>query len=237
VNVYVLAVERSNSSIGERKSYIRVHQPKLWTILGLRSVEQKACDRLLLLWLIREASPLDRYELQKLPFRVEHELDDESKRGFNYEFFQYDDGPISKEAYDDRDALKELGLISERGITIRITPEGEKFLSEFDTMLKKNEAIVNKITEVVNRLSKMSSSDLVKDTHEMCVVWNSKRIKLSGIPMHSTILAEPDETSIEMDASVLETLIVLLNPKLINDMRKVRREGSTSSPYKPFVAI
>lgn len=204
--------------------------------MNLRSLEQKACDRLLLLWLIREASPLDRYELQKLPFRVEHELDAESKRGFNYEFFQYDDGPISKEAYDDRDALKELSLISEDGITIRITPEGEKLLSEFGLVLKKNGAIVNKITEVVSRFSKISSMDLVKNTHEMSVMWNGKRTKLAEIPIHSTILTKPDETSVEMNASALETLIVLLNPKLINDIRKVRKEGSTSSLYKPLVA-
>lgn len=202
--------------------------------MGLRSLEQKACDRFLLLKLIEKASPLDRYQLQKLPFRAEYDLNTEKRRGFSYEFFQYDDGPISKEIYEDLDALKDLSLVSEQGITIQIEGRGKRLLSEFDHIFKENREITDKVDAVVRRFSKMSGLDLVDDTHKMRVVWNGKCVNLERIPRNSTIIPMPAEQSLEMESSILETLIALLSPQLIEDIRETRKEGSTSKPYRPL---
>ena len=204
-------------------------------VLGIRSAEQKACDRFLLLWLISKASPLDRWKLQKLPFRAEYELNKERKRNFNYEFFQYNQGPLSFEAYEDQDALKTLGMISEIVYTNEMTEEGWKFLAEFDSVTCENKNLLDKIWTSVKHLSAMNSFELVKDTHKMTVTWKGKTCLLEDIPPHSIILSQPDHTCLKMDSSTLETLVVLLNPELIEGIRKARREGSRTSPYKPLV--
>lgn len=205
-------------------------------ILGLRSVEQRASDRLLLLWLINEASPLDRFKLQKLPFREEYELDKEGKRLFNYEFFQYDRGPISVDIYDDLDALKELKLISEEGVTIRSSSEGKNLLANFQEVFRSNESLLTRVSGSIRDMSKKNSYDLVRETHDMLVTFGGKDQKLREIPKFTTFLIPPESTSFEVDERSLETLIVLCNPELMANMRKVRREGSNSSPYIPLVS-
>ena len=200
-----------------------------------RSLEQKACDRLLLLWLIKRTSPLDAYKLQKLPFRLEYELCQEGKRAFNYEFFQYYQGPLSIEVYEDRDFLKEQSLIIVRGYNAAITAEGEAFLSQFDHVLRDNEAVARKLAEVAERFSGKTGGELVTDTHDMIVQFNGKNFKLGDLPRHATILEKPEKTCVEIDPQTLETLVVLFDSELVKNLRLARREGSTSSPYKPLV--
>jgi len=200
-----------------------------------RSLEQKVCDRLLLLRLIKEISPLDAYKLQKLPFRLEYELHKEGRRIFNYEFFQYDQGPLSVEVYADRDFLEEQSLISVDGYTVQITQKGEEFLSEFKSVLDKNRPIVQKLVEVAKRFSKKDSFELIKDTHELIVEHRGKPTRLKDLPKLATILGRPDRSSLEVDTSTLETLIVCFHHEFIDNLRKARREGSTSSPYKPLL--
>jgi len=204
--------------------------------LDLRTVEQKATDRLLLLWIIKQASPLDKYKLQKLPFRTEFDMNTRNKRCFHYEFFQYNYGPFSIEVYDDHDALKELSLISESGITSEINKEGERILSEFDSVFKQNGLLLSEMKEMISGLNRMSGFELVEDTHQMTVTWNSKVCKLREIPKHSTILPQQEDVHLKIDSSTLESLIVMLTPELIRDFRRVRSEGSTSSPYVPLTA-
>ncbi|MGA2625743.1 MAG: hypothetical protein ABSF63_01605 [Candidatus Bathyarchaeia archaeon] len=204
--------------------------------MDLRTVEQKATDRLLLLWIIKQASPLDKYKLQKLPFRTEFDMNTRNKRCFHYEFFQYNYGPFSIEVYDDHDALKELSLISESGITSEINKEGERILSEFDSVFKQNGLLLSEMKEMISGLNRMSGFELVEDTHQMTVTWNSKVCKLREIPKHSTILPQQEDVHLKIDSSTLESLIVMLTPELIRDFRRVRSEGSTSSPYVPLTA-
>lgn len=205
-------------------------------ILVERSLEQEAVDRLLLLQLIKSGKSLDAYKLQKLPFRLEWELQKEGRRAFNYEFFQYDQGPLSIEVYEDRDFLKEQSLISVHGYTAKITPEGEAFLSQFDGFLDgENAAVAQRLAEVVDRFSKKTGSELVIDTHEMMVQWGRKVVKLGDLPKHTTILAKPEKMALQIDASTLETLVVLFENELISNLHEARREGSRSSPYKPLI--
>ena len=204
--------------------------------MDLRTVEQKATDKLLLLWIIKQASPLDKYKLQKLPFRTEFDMNTRNKRCFHYEFFQYNYGPFSIEVYDDHDALKELSLISESGITSEINKEGERILSEFDSVFKQNGLLLSEMKEMISGLNRMSGFELVEDTHQMTVTWNSKVCKLREIPKHSTILPQQEDVHLKIDSSTLESLIVMLTPELIRDFRRVRSEGSTSSPYVPLTA-
>jgi hypothetical protein len=159
-----------------------------------------------------------------------------NKRCFHYEFFQYNYGPFSIEVYDDHDALKELSLISESGITSEINKEGERILSEFDSVFKQNGLLLSEMKEMISGLNRMSGFELVEDTHQMTVTWNSKVCKLREIPKHSTILPQQEDVHLKIDSSTLESLIVMLTPELIRDFRRVRSEGSTSSPYVPLTA-
>lgn len=204
--------------------------------MGLRSVEQKASDRLLLLWFVNEVAPLDRFQLQKLPFREEWDLNGEGKRLFNYEFFQYDRGPISIDIYTDLDALKELGLVSEEWVTIRISKEGKKLLAQFRDVFRTNESLLSGASSSIKDLSKKNSYALVRETHDMVVTLNGKTQKLSEVPKFTTFLEAPERTSFEVDEHNLETLIVLCNPELVRDMRRVRQEGSSSRPYVPLIS-
>jgi len=200
-----------------------------------RSIEQKVCDKLLLLWLIKKGSSLDAYKLQKVPFRAEYELQKEGKRAFNYEFFQYDQGPLSIEVYEDREFLREQSLISVDGFTARITPTGEKLLSEFEEVFKRNRAVVQRLEESIRQFSKMSGAELVADTHDMMVRWEGRRMRIGDLPRHATILSQPRMSSLELDSATLETLIIHFHRELIDNLRKARKEGFTSSPYKPLV--
>jgi hypothetical protein len=214
----------------------RVEQNRsMGEVLPDRSLEQKACDRLFLLWLIKKTSPLDAYKLQKLPFRLEYELCQEGKRAFNYEFFQYYQGPLSIEVYEDRDFLKEQSLISVHGYTAEITGEGEAFLSQFDHVLRKNEALARKLAEIADRFSGKTGGELVTDTHDIVVQFNGNSVKLGDLPRHTTILEKPEKTCIEIDPPTLETLVVLFDSELVKNLREARREGRTSSPYKPLI--
>jgi hypothetical protein len=90
--------------------------------------------------------------------------------------------------------------------------------------------------EMISGLNRMSGFELVEDTHQMTVTWNSKVCKLREIPKHSTILPQQEDVHLKIDSSTLESLIVMLTPELIRDFRRVRSEGSTSSPYVPLTA-
>jgi len=206
-------------------------------VLPERSLGQKACDRLFLLWLIKKSSPLDTYKLQKLPFRLEYELGQEGKRAFNYEFFQYDQGPLSIQVYEDRDFLKEHSLISVDGYTAQITPEGERLLSSFDFVFESNAAITNRLAEIAGRFSGKTGIELVEDTHEMVIEMNGKRVKVGDLPKYTAILEKPVRTCLEVDPPTLETLIVLFDRNLIANLRQARREGSTSSPYERPISV
>lgn len=54
------------------------------------------------------------------------------------------------------------------------------------------------------------------------------RIKISAI------LQKPNEISLEIDSSTIETLEICSNKKLIDKIREARKEGSTTSPYRTY---
>lgn len=74
-------------------------------------------DNLLLLYLIeRVHEKSKRYlgmtKLQKLVFITEKMLNEKSTKAFNYDFFAWNYGPLSKEIYLDHEKLVENDIVS-----------------------------------------------------------------------------------------------------------------------------
>src|SRR5713226_780820 len=77
--------------------------------LAMRTEIETLIDKLLLLYSIEQGNKYGlmegTFKLQKVPFASELSMNEQGTKGFNYTFFKYWYGPMSKEIYVDGTAL------------------------------------------------------------------------------------------------------------------------------------
>lgn len=140
-------------------------RPKMY----LRNYLEALIDRMLLLYLCEVSDQCGYWigitKLQKLTFLSEKFMLDKQQKGFNYPFFRWENGPMSKEIYQDKELLMKSGLLnskhypSKRGqILLK-----DFFASHFDT----NKEFFSKIKEVVAKNGKFNTQKLVDIVYDL----------------------------------------------------------------------
>lgn len=174
-------------------------------------------------------------KLQKLSFLTEYFLMEKRKRAFGYEFFMYDQGPISKGVYDDYETMLDEELIVEDENGIQISEFGNDIHEQFAKAIPEEiRAVMN---FVVDRYAHMKTHELVKTVHQMRVrLSDGSATRIDDIARSHIVLPKSLHTDFKIGTDYLETLAILANRPLIEAIRAARKKGSTISLYKPLTS-
>jgi len=196
-------------------------------------------DKILMMSLIFEGSKkgwLGITKLQKLSFLMESYLSEKNQRAFSYEFFMYDQGPISKEVYKDLESLIDNGLVLEDEKGIRLSKTGEDIRCQFQDTIPKNISLA--IDNIIGEYASLKTHPLVDKVHKMKVRLPSGVIaKIEDLPRYCVLLPNSATTKLyKLGKEYLETFRVLSDHQLMNTLKKGREKGSNCSEYKPLVS-
>ena len=151
-----------------------------------------AIDRLLLLYLLKIASPFGidgDVKLQQLVFLSELQLFGKQATGFHYRFFRYAYGGYSKELADDVAALRVKKLID--SIMWNLAPAGESVVKVIPGIAKdrsENEIIFSIVQDVVTAYGKYDSSSIVPQVEKIELVLPEKPdADAEGIPRQDSL--------------------------------------------------
>lgn len=158
----------------------------------MRSDREITADRLLLLYSVSKTNEYGRMEgpfkLQKIPFASELDMNTNKTRGFNYSFFRYDYGPLSKEIYDDGAELHKAGLITSLKGPIELTDEGKQIVSSLSELYRKNEQVTDYIDGAAKKYARMSFGRLRRHIYALQIEWAGDAWKVGEIPMHCDMM-------------------------------------------------
>jgi len=195
-------------------------------------------DKILMMSLIFEGSKrgwLGITKLQKLSFLMESSLSEKNQRAFSYEFFKYDQGPISREVYEDLESLIDNGLAIEDEEGIRLSKTGEEIRSQFQDTVPKSISLI--MRNVINEYASLKTRILVDKVHEMKVkLPNGTVTRIEDLPRNCVILPNSATTKLfKLGKDYLETFRILSDQPLRNAIREARKKGSKCSEYDPLV--
>lgn len=196
-------------------------------------------DKILMMSLIFEGSKrgwLGITKLQKLSFLIESSLSEKNQRAFSYEFFMYDQGPMSKEVYEDLESLIDNGLVVEDEEGIRLSKTGEDIRCQFQGTIPKNISFA--IDNITSEYASLKTHTLVDKVHEMKVRLPSGVVaRIEDLPRYCIILPNSAATKLyKLGKEYLETFRVLSDQQLMDTLKKGREKGSKCSEYKPLVS-
>ncbi len=138
-----------------------------------RSFEEQVIDKLLLLYLINKTNEYGlmggQLKLQKLPFLSELEMNSRGIKGFNYCFFRFRYGPMSKELYNDRDILSLSGMITKHP-PYALTERGKDILEQSEKVLRKNSMILKYIDNITKKYAATTPWELTEMIYQIDII-------------------------------------------------------------------
>lgn len=180
----------------------------------MRSPPDTTIDRLLLLYLLKVATPYGidgDVKFQQLVFLSELQMLGKQAKGFHYRFFRYAYGGYSKELQDDFVALGAKKFLDPA--TWKLTPAGEtviKVIPGAVTGVAENETIATIIQDVVKAYGKYDSSSIVPAVEKIELILPEKpdadaegvsqqdNLPIGHVSFHATLLVpERIETPVE----------------------------------------
>ena len=195
-------------------------------------------NKILMLSLISMSSKkrwLGITKLQKLSFLTEYLLSKNNKRAFDYEFFIYDLGPMSKGVYRDFEFLMDEELITENEGGIRLSELGESVLEQFRGIVPKE--INSTMQHVVEKYAQMKTDELVETVHKIRIrLLDGTISRIEDLPPSFTILPKPLAACFEIGKEYLETFRIMCDKPLMEAIRQTRKKGSKTKPYEPLVS-
>jgi hypothetical protein len=179
----------------------------------VRTQVETIVDRLLLLYAIERANKyghMDTFKLQKIPFASQLEMNNEATKGFNYSFFRYTHGPISKEIYNDGGMLHSAGLITTLKGPIKLTETGMKSFDSLKDLYGQNLEILAYIDSAAKSYAPLAFGPLKKRIYALQVEWCGDKWKVGKIPECTDVLTklEGDEirTAFKIDDDWIDSL-------------------------------
>jgi|GEM_PF-4821712 len=167
-----------------------------------RTSEERLIDRALLLLALNygeRVGRIDHFRLMKIPFAVQHKLNGEKLRSFSYRFFREQHGPISKAIYDDRDVLKDAGLIEGGSSRLSLTKLGDQLSRLISTFLEEeaqNERIVSVLKSGAQRYASLPTWEAIKaEIYDLEVEMNGEAVKVGDTTSWTDVLEKlpPEE--------------------------------------------
>lgn len=154
-------------------------------------------------------------------------------KAFNYDFFAWDLGPLSKEIYLDHKKLADNNTISQtRNITL--SKKGKKLLEDLDGIYEKNREILRHIDKIVDEFADLDTNSIVEYVHDMKIKFGGyeESVRIGNLERGTDIISKIDEKdakkSFEIDESWIETLEILMDKEFceaIEESQKDAREG------------
>lgn len=169
----------------------------------MRTEAEIIIDRLLLLYAVKQANEYGRMEgtfkLQKIPFAAQLKMNAERVKGFNYSFFRYTHGPLSKEIYEDGGALHSAGVITSLKGAIELTAPGENLFGTVQQLYAENKEITDYIEASARAYAPLSFGTLKRRIYALTVPWGGDTWKVGEIPECTDILTklEANEAKIQ----------------------------------------
>lgn len=197
-------------------------------------------DNLLLLYLIKRVHERSRRylgmtRLQKLVFMAEKALNEQRIKAFNYTFFAWDFGPLSREIYVDHEKLVDNGTLS-KNENISLSKDGKKLLKDSEEIFEKNKDILEDIDITIEKYADFDTESLVEYVHDLKVKVKEyeKPVRIGSLRKGTDIISKLDEEkaekSFEIDEAWIETLEILLDKefcKAIKESEMDTIEGRT----------
>lgn len=160
----------------------------------MRTEAEIITDRLLLLHAVKQANKHGcmegTFKLQKIPFASQLAMNQEAKKGFNYSFFRFTHGPISKEIYDDGGVLHSAGLITTLKGPIKLTDAGAKLYDSLHDVYAENLEILAYIDFVAKSYASLTFGSLKKKIYDLTVDWGGDKWKVGEIPEYTDVLTK-----------------------------------------------
>ncbi len=197
-------------------------------------------DNLLLLYLVNKVHEkskryLGMTKLQKLVFMAERILNEKGIKAFNYNFFAWNYGPLSKDIYLDHEKLVKNDIISNNG-NITLSKRGKKFFKDLREIFKKNRDVLKEIDNIVEEFADFNTSSLVDYVHELMVEveGHERPVRIGNLNKGTDIISKINEKNalrtFEIDESWIETLEILMDEefyKAIKESEMDAIEGRT----------
>jgi len=141
----------------------------------VRTLAERFADQFLLLYLINDVSKRTPFipvtKIQKLVFISEREMLRSSEKGFNYYFIKLLYGPFSQDLENDLNNLVQSEIVDIEptgwGVKIRPTRKSRNILGDFDELIERNKAFIQKIKDTNRRFGILGFKRLLKAVHHM----------------------------------------------------------------------
>lgn len=196
-------------------------------------------NKFLFLYLVNEANkkikgPIEgQKKLLKLIFLAELQMLKTKLKGLNYYFFRYQNGPFSKEVYEDRDILIENDLI--RDVPgFELTEKGKILLKDLSNIFEgKNHVFVEIINQIIQKYGKYPSWKL----EQLCYELEIRGVKIKDLPMGTPIIKGLSDYQAkqlyQVDPNLLETLEIYLDKELDEELTEAleRAQKEEAHPY------
>ncbi len=145
-----------------------------------RSFENALEDKILLLYIFNtlKSIPSTRY-IQKLVFLIYYNgLAEKEPMVFHYRFFNWNEGPYSKDLIEDIYSLLEMNLITidEENLNYKITEEGRQRLNESLDFVPSEK--IKLIEEYLTAFGKLSEEELVPKVVNIDIVKHAHKGKI-----------------------------------------------------------
>jgi hypothetical protein len=187
----------------------------------MRTPQEVATDRLLLLYLIdranREGDLYGLTKLMKMVFLSECNMIRDRVKGFNYSFYRWYLGAFTPEIYQDLDHLIWNDLVTERA-RIELTERGRIILDAVDELLKENGHILRYIDELIEKLANKGVQEIMEMAYKTKVMIPppfNMEVEMERAPSGFPLINKIDELEADrmllIDEGWLETLDILLD--------------------------
>jgi uncharacterized protein YwgA len=125
--------------------------------------ERNLKNRLQLLYLIHKAKTkgfLGITKIQKLCFLAEFSQANKGFKGFDFTFFRWYHGPMSKEIYQSLETFENEGVIHKKDGDFSLDERGAKILKVFTPIFEEKSNILKEVDKVVEEFGEMNASSL-----------------------------------------------------------------------------
>jgi len=111
----------------------------------------------------------------------------ERVKGFNYHFFKFDHGPISKQIYEDGECLVASGLVS--GLkNAELTERGQRTFGSLQALYEENKAVTDYIDKAAAAYGRLGFGSLKKRIYALKVIWAGEEWTIADIPLCTDVL-------------------------------------------------
>ena len=175
--------------------------------------------------------------LTKIVFLSERKMKQNDYIGYDYEFFRWDHGPMTKDIYQDFNFFEQSGILENvrRESIPKFTEHGQDFIESCSELFTENIPITSMIDSVIAKYGKWNTHQIKEHCYGISVDYRDKVIPIKEIPKGEIIYMPKGDKSEKKDFVIstgwMETLLLLMDTDFIKDYEQslveIQSVGST----------